>query len=91
MSKYTLWPSSTQVPLVISGGPFIGGQAVALPVSLADVFPTLVELIKVKPLNVLSGIDLARTLTGDGKKAVLVYSPYTPHRKAVVTKEWHFI
>jgi arylsulfatase A-like enzyme len=44
--KYTMWDDSTRVPLIISDPryPATHGTAVDLPVSLVDIYPTVVEL-----------------------------------------------
>ena len=44
-SKYTLWPMVTQVPLIIRGGPFVGGLVVDEAVSLVDLYPTIGAIV----------------------------------------------
>ena len=95
MSKYTLWPMSTQVPLILKGGPFVGGVMVDTPVSLADLYPTIEGLVGFPRSHELSGIDLLTTVDGSStRQAIVVYytaSSVGGDYKAVVTQEWHFI
>ncbi len=57
--KRTLWEESTRVPLIISA-PEIGNmsQRCAQPVSLVDIFPTLIELCQLPPIDNLDGVSL---------------------------------
>lgn len=65
--KTTLWEESAQTPLVIrtpeNGAP---GVLRRQPVSLADVFPTLIGIAGVPELDGLGGVDLAALLVNPG-------------------------
>jgi arylsulfatase A-like enzyme len=62
-AKRTLWQESTRVPLLISGPAINSGKPCQQPVSLIDIYPTLVELCKL-PMNPhLEGLSLVPQLT----------------------------
>ena len=66
--KRTLWEEATRVPLIIST-PKVGGlnQRCAQPVSLVDIFPTLIELCHLSPVSNLDGISLVPWLMDPAK------------------------
>lgn len=57
MRKKTLWKESSHVPLLIYV-PGLKGQSYLHPVSLLDVYPTLVEICQLKEKNVFDGVSL---------------------------------
>jgi arylsulfatase A-like enzyme/Flp pilus assembly protein TadD len=57
-----VYDTTLRVPLVVSG-PGIAARAVSSPVSLVDVAPTVLPLLKVAPFD-SDGIDLSRTFAG---------------------------
>ena len=60
-SKYTLWEESARVPLIMAGRGVAPGIC-HRPVSLVDIFPTLVELCDLTPVPDLSGSSLVPLL-----------------------------
>jgi arylsulfatase A-like enzyme len=61
--KSTLWENATRVPFVIRApGVTTAGQPCARPVSLVDLFPTLVQLCGLREPGNLSGLDLTPLL-----------------------------
>ena len=66
--KRTLWEEATRVPLIFSA-PEIGdmNQRCAQPVSLVDIFPTLIELCQLPPIDNLDGISLVPWLMNTAK------------------------
>jgi len=62
-SKFALWEESTRVPLVIAApGLTPSGTRCDRPVSLVDIYPTLVELCGLPPLEQTEGTSLAPLL-----------------------------
>jgi arylsulfatase A-like enzyme len=57
--KLTLWGESTRVPLIISAPSLgVGGGRTDVPVSLLDLYPTLVDIHKLDAVPSLDGISL---------------------------------
>jgi len=77
--KFTLWEESTRVPLmIVAPGITRPGGRCDRPVSLLDIYPTLLELCGLKPKPELEGHSLVP----------LLRNPQTPSERAVVTT-WH--
>ena len=71
--KFTLWEEATRVPMIIADpltGPY--KPRVAAPVSLIDLFPTLVDLAGLQPLAGVDGHSLQPVMRGEAN------SPQTP-------------
>ena len=60
--KSTLWERSTHVPLIIRGPGIEAGTVCDRPVSLLDVYPTLLDLAGLPPRPELEGASLTRLL-----------------------------
>ncbi len=60
--KWTGWQRSTRVPLIIAPAVDSGGTRCAEPVSLLDLYPTLIGLCSLAPRDGLSGRSLAPLL-----------------------------
>ena len=60
--KSTLWERSTHVPLIARGPGIEAGTVCDRPVSLLDVYPTLLDLAGLPPRPELEGASLARLL-----------------------------
>jgi arylsulfatase A-like enzyme len=88
--KSTLWQRATHVPLMVRtpGGPTgIRKQ----PVTLLDLYPTLVELTGLPAKRDLEGLSLAPVLSdgkADRRPAVITY---LPGNHAVCTSKWRYI
>jgi arylsulfatase A-like enzyme len=79
--KAKLWEESTHVPLIIAGPGFSPAQRrCGRPVSLLDVYPTLVELCGLTPKPELEGQSLRPLLANPetvwARPAVTFYRPY---------------
>ena len=62
-SKQTLWERSSHMPLIIAGPNLPDGQRVAAPVSLVDLYPTLLEMTSLpSPPQTLEGHSLTPLL-----------------------------
>jgi len=59
IGKTTLYDASTRIPLIIAGPNMASGSTCSFPVSLIDVYPTLVDLAEIPiPDHQLDGISL---------------------------------
>jgi arylsulfatase A-like enzyme len=56
--KNTLWERSARVPLIFAGPGVPGGQKVARPAELLDIYPTLIDLLNLPPRDGLEGHSL---------------------------------
>lgn len=75
--KYTLWEQATRVFLAVHV-PGCPAQSIDSPVSLIDLYPTLVTLCELgRPEHELDGVDLSRLLAGE-----------TPDRGRPVLSTW---
>lgn len=91
-AKRTLWEESTRVPLLIAG-PGIGcGSDCREPVSLLDVFPTLVDLCDLPANPHLEGVSLLPQLkdsTAARRYPAITSSYFGNH--SIRTKNWRLI
>ncbi len=62
--KMSMYEASARVPLIIRPAGGRPGVRVRRPVSLIDVYPTLMELAGARPMNALDGHSLAADLAG---------------------------
>lgn len=90
--KFSLWNQGTQTPFIIKV-PGMEPQVVTDPVTLVDIYPTLVELTQVKNESVeLDGYNLKPLMedpnTNWEKPAVITYEP---NNHSVRYKNWNFI
>ena len=58
-SKGTLWEESAQTPLVVAGPGVVAGKVCTHPVSLIDIYPTLLELAHLPPNANVDGASFA--------------------------------
>ncbi len=56
--KNSLWTHSTRVPLIVAGPGIPQSTRCGQPVELLDLYPTLIELARLEPNDVLEGISL---------------------------------
>jgi arylsulfatase A-like enzyme len=77
IEKFTLWERSTRVPFIISfPGMFTAGMRSEQPVSLMDLYPTLVDLTGFQPPSHLDGKSLLPQLKDPGANTSPVVSSY---------------
>ncbi len=90
--KSTLWQRSTHVPMIWAGpGIKSTGHARTQPVSLLDMYPTLVDMCGLPAKSDLDGetlLPLLRDPKGKRKPAV---STYLAGNHAVLTEQWRYI
>ena len=90
--KSTLWQRSTHVPLILAGpGIRSAGTARRQPVSLLDLYPTLVELCGLPARRDLEGESLGPLLRDAQAAHRPPVSTINRRNHAVVTKRWRYI
>ncbi len=92
-SKRTLWDVGTRTPLIVHApGHSQAGDHCDTPVSLLDVYPTLVDLCGLAPVTPLDGVSLRPLLEDPQTKwtrpAVTVYGR---NNVALRTRDWRYI
>jgi arylsulfatase A-like enzyme len=92
--KFTLWEKATRVPfIIVAPGVAPAGRRCARPVSLLDLYPTLLELCGLPaPATKLEGTSLVPLLRDPAaawtRPAVMTYKP---GNHAVRTERWRYI
>jgi arylsulfatase A-like enzyme len=94
--KWTGWLRSTRVPLMIipAPGSLDGnrGAKCSDPVSLLDLYPTLVELCGLPPREGLSGLSLVPLLRDPShKSARTVITTFDRGNYSIMGSRWHYI
>lgn len=91
--KFTLWEESTRVPLIIvAPGISKPGTRSSQPVSLLDIYPTLVDMVGAKAFNQLDGKSLKPLLLNPsmtGIEPAIITWHYNNH--AVRSERWRYI
>ncbi len=91
--KFTLWEESTRVPLIITApGVATPGGRCGRPVSLLDVYPTLIELCGNRPYPSLEGqslVPLLRDTQASRERPAITTWGFNNH--AVRTERWRYI
>jgi arylsulfatase A-like enzyme len=91
-SKGGLWEGSAHVPLVIAGPEIAKGQVSTRPVSLVDLYPTLIGLasLPAKPdLDGVSIVPLLKNPTATWDRPALTTKAFKTH--ALRTERWRYI
>ena len=90
--KSTLWQRSTHVPMIVAEP---GGRrrerARSQPVSLLDIYPTLVELCGLPPNAALEGESLVPLLRNAAAPRRPVLSTFQAGNHAVIDERWRYI
>ncbi|MFN7918595.1 MAG: sulfatase [Bryobacteraceae bacterium] len=90
--KSTLWQRSTHVPLIFAGpGSQSAGKARTQPVSLLDLYPTLVEMCGLPAKSDLEGTSLVPLLQDPAARRNPVVSTYLQGNHAVIDERWRYI
>lgn len=90
--KSTLWQRSTHIPLIVAGpGVRQTGKSRPQPVSLLDLYPTLVEMCGLPPKKELEGTSLVPLLHHPSAKHNPVVSTYLPGNHMVRDERWRYI
>jgi arylsulfatase A-like enzyme len=94
VGKVRPYEESIRVPLVMRGGPFVGGDTVDALVSSVDIVPTIVAQTGIEAGLVMDGLDLSEVLTNPARydnRAVIVESVTGPGYDAIRTERWMWI
>ena len=90
--KSTLWQRSTHVTLIIAGpGVQAAGHPRRQPVSLLDLYPTMVEMCGLPTKDGLDGKSLTALLRDPSAKRDPAVVTYLPGNHAVLTERWRYI
>ncbi|MHC4675314.1 MAG: sulfatase [Planctomycetota bacterium] len=91
--KFALWEKATRNPMImVVPGLTKPKQQCHRPVSLLDIYPTLIELCKLEPKKELEGVSLAGLLKNpDGKRGRPVITTHGRGHHAVRTDRWRYI
>ncbi|WP_246145791.1 sulfatase [Brevifollis gellanilyticus] len=93
--KWTAWRQSTRMPLIIvppRSQQAVRGKVCAEPVSLVDLYPTLIELCDLPTKEGLSGVSLAPLISNpDLKTDRAVVTTIDPGNHALSTRDWRLI
>jgi arylsulfatase A-like enzyme len=90
--KSTLWQRSTHVPMIFSGpGVQSAGRNRTQPVTLLDIYPTLVELCGLPARTDLDGESLQPLLRDPKARRKPAVSTYLANNHAVITERWRYI
>ena len=91
--KMTLWEEATRVPFLIAApGVAKAGGRCERPVSLVDIYPTLIDLCRLTPKPELDGQSLAPLLRDPGaKRGRPAVTAYRRGQCAVRSQRWRYI
>jgi arylsulfatase A-like enzyme len=90
--KGQLWEQSTHVPLILAGPGIAAEQRCGQPVSLLDLYPTLVEMCGLPVAKTLEGVSLVPLLRNPNaawEHVAITTRGYKNH--AVRTERWRYI
>jgi len=90
--KATLWEQVTRVPLIVSGPNIKHGSVCTEPVSLIDIYPTLIDLCKLENVEGLDGASLIPQLQNpESKRTIPAISSLGPKYHAVRDERYRYI
>ncbi len=89
--KNTLWERSTRVPLIIAGPGLPGGQKVTRPAELLDIYPTLLDLAGMEPIDGLDGLSLRPQIENPGHPRRPAITTHNPGNHGVRDEHWRYI
>ena len=91
--KFALWEDSTRTPVIIAGpGVAAAGTRSTRPVSLLDIYPTLLDLCGISPPEELEGASLRPLLADpDAEWAHAAVTTHGRNNHAVRTDRWRYI
>jgi choline-sulfatase len=90
--KNTLWDRSTRVPLIFAGPGVAAGGKCVRPAELLDIYPTLIELLKLPPREGLEGHSLLPQLTvASAKREWPAITTHNQGNHGVRSEQWRYI
>ncbi len=93
VSKHSLWPESTRVPMIIVPASKAKAQVVDQAVGLIDLFPTLCKLAGIPMKERLDGLDLSPLLTNPQAtwSRMAIRTTYARGNHSLKSKTHHYI
>jgi arylsulfatase A-like enzyme len=91
-SKGRLWEGSSHIPLVVAGPGIAEGKTSTRPVSLVDLYPTLVDFVGLPPKTDLDGVSFAALLKNPAApwdRPALTTSGFKNH--SLRSEQWRYI
>jgi arylsulfatase A-like enzyme len=90
--KNTLWQESTHIPLIFSGATIDSTGTCQEPVELLDIFPTLLEICKLKVDHELEGHSLVPQLINPNQtRDWPAITTRSKNNHSIRTKDWRYI
>ncbi|WP_283395942.1 sulfatase [Candidatus Pelagisphaera phototrophica] len=90
--KNTLWRNSTRVPIIFAGPGVTAGQKSSKPAELLDIYPTLIDLCDLPPLDHLEGLSLWPQLQdADAPRWRPAITSHNQGNFSIVTEKWRYI
>jgi len=90
--KNTLWDRSTRVPLIFAGPGVTAGQRCNRPAELLDIYPTLVDLCGLPPLDQLDGHSLRPQLEdAAAEREWPAITTHNANNHGLRTDRWRYI
>ncbi len=90
--KATLWEEVTRVPLIISGAGISGGGTCTEPVSLLDIYPTLIDLCRLPAVPDLDGQSLRPQLDNPMQERTMpAISSLGPDYHSIRDRQYRYI
>jgi arylsulfatase A-like enzyme len=91
--KFTLWEESTRVPLmIVAPGTTKGAARCAQPVSLIDIYPTLIELCGLSERDGIEGTSLVELLRNpSANRDEPAITTWGRDNHAIRTERWRYI
>lgn len=89
--KNTLWDRSTRVPLLFAGPGVASGRCVQ-PAELLDIYPTLVDLCRLKPVDGLEGHSLMPQLQdAETERPWPAITTHNAGNHGIRSRDWRYI
>ncbi len=89
--KNTLWQRSTRVPLIIAGKHLPARQRCGQPAELLDIYPTLLDLAGLEPVDGLEGLSLRPQLENPDEPRRPAITTHNPGNHSVCDTRWRYI
>ena len=89
--KGAIWEQTTRIPFIVRGPGVAPDSACSQPVSLIDVFPSLVDLAGLEVPAFLDGTSIASQINDPSHTRPPVISSYGEGNTAIRTERWRYI
>ena len=89
--KAAIWEQTTRIPFIVRAPGVAPGSVCSQPVSLIDVFPSLVDLAGLEVPAFLDGTSIEAQLNDPSRKRPPAISSYGEGNTAIRTERWRYI